>query len=186
MFGDHPLIILFPSQTNWFKVAKHVPQAISNLRAIDISCFKAQILSIKRKKCLRCASYFPPCVSTGGNEQWGTRILSTWVFFVAPTMTYLLSQLHSQLQTWTKFGSKTVCHSLLTTQSANKASASWPLQTQRTRRNSPQEPELKRNGTFLLPKYRKKNLWKCCQQLNLLPMQKGHVTSAGPSGNGQI
>ncbi len=160
-----------------------MPQAISNLRAIDISCFKAQILSIKRKKCLRCASYFPPCASTGGNEQWGTRILST-CFFFAPTMTYLLSQLHSTPnldKVWLKD-----CHSLLTTQSANKASASWPLQMPRTRRNSPQEPELKRNGTFLLPKYRKKNLWKCCQQLNLLPMQKGHVTSAGPSGNRQI
>lgn len=49
MFGDHPLIILFSSQTNWFKVAKYAPQAISNLHAIDISCFKAQILSIKKK-----------------------------------------------------------------------------------------------------------------------------------------
>lgn len=171
MFGDHPLIILFPSQTNWFKVAKHAPQAISNLHAIDISCFKAQILSIK-KKILRCASYFPPYVSTGGNEHWRTRILSTcfllffcpnYDLFVVPAALAAPNLDKVWLKSW---------HSLLTTQSANKASASRPLQTAGTRRNSPQEPDLKRNGTFLLPKYWKKkkkiyenaaSSWICCQ-----------------------
>lgn len=173
MFGDHPLIILFPSQTNWFKVAKHAPQAISNLRAIDISRFKAQILSIKekKKKSRDAPAIFPPCLSTGGNKQWGTRILSTCFFSRPDYTTYLLSQLPSQLQTCTKFGSKSA--SLCWPRNrANKASAFRPLQTQHTRQNSPQEPDLKSNGTFLLPKCSrgKKKIyensassWICCQ-----------------------
>ncbi len=108
----------------------------------------------KEKKGLRCASYFPPRVSTGGNEQWGTRNLCTCFFFC---LDYDLFVVPATLTTpnLDKVCLKD-CHSLLTTQSANKASASWPLQTPRTRWNLPQEPELKRNGTFLLPKCRKK------------------------------
>lgn len=66
------------------------------------------------------------------------------------------------------------CHSMLTTQSANKASASRPLQTPRTRRNSPQEPELKRNGTFLLPKYRKEK-----KSMKMLPAAESAANAEG-------
>lgn len=64
-------------------------------------------------------------------------------------------------------------HSLLTTQSANKASASRPLQMAGTRRNSPQEPDLKRNGTFLLPKYRKK------KSMKMLPAAESAANAEG-------
>ncbi len=111
----------------------------------------------KEKKCLRCTSYFPPYSVHRGKRTVRNPDSVYLLLFFSPDYDLFVVPAALTTPNLDKVCLKD-CHSLLTTQLANKASASWPLQTQRTRRNLPQEPELKRNGTFLLPKYRKKNL----------------------------